>query len=138
MGEHDVLKVADGVSYDREQDSFLFKFESENETAVLKRQIHRINAFGRCFCYAYEFDSNVDSHVRTKFIHQIKFKENFLHSEECDRFIGSAIKSLDDELCVPSFDVFVYPESMSELNRRMLIKMILLCLALSATNGLSN
>lgn len=117
--------LVEGVSYDKESQTFTFDFLHENKIDILPmtRQVHQLNAFGNCYYYGYEFSDNVDHTLRTRFLKYIKFDRDFQNQEDFNSFIYNAVTALDDAISLPMYDVFVYPESMSELNRRILSNM---------------
>lgn len=43
-----------------------------------------------------------------------------MSNEDVRKFIITTVNSLDKDISLPSFDIVVYPESISELNRNML------------------
>lgn len=114
--------LAEGVQYDKENNTFIFNFEHDNETDIIKLEHigKELEAFNKCFYYGYEFTSDVDSKVRTKFIDSIKFPESFDSNKDLSLFIQKAVNYLDSQICLPSYNVVVYPQSMSEINRKML------------------
>lgn len=114
--------ITEGVHYDKETNAFTFDFEHDNETDIIKlEQIgYSIEAFERCYHYGYEFAKDVDSSVRTQFIKHIKFPESFDSDEDLKMFIRRAVGYLDSKITLPKYNVVVIPESMSELNRKML------------------
>lgn len=114
--------VVESVLYDKEKGTFTFDFGSNNHSnkVELLPETHKIDAFGRCFYYSYEFSPDLDSSIRTQFIRHIKFEEDFSNSDDFKCFINNAVNSLDKEICLPLFKAFIYPKSMSELNRKLL------------------
>ena len=114
--------LSEGVQYDNETNTFTFDFEHDNETDIIKLEHigKKVNAFGRCFYYGYEFAQDVDSQVRTEFIKSVKFPESFDANNDLKLFIQRAVDYLDSEISLPSYNVVVYPQSLSEINRKML------------------
>lgn len=112
----------EGVDYDSINDIFSFNFKEDNDTNIIKlaKVGYNVKAFGHCLYYAYEFADNADSDKRSAFIHSIKFPDGRISEEDKNEFIINAVDSLDKEICLPLFDLLVYPESLSELNRQML------------------
>lgn len=117
---HNIL--VEGVSYNKDTQTFTFNYvENETHDAVsMTKSMHQLDAFGRCYYYAYEFSDDVDHTIRTKFLKSIKFESDFKNDKDLNTFIYNAVSSLDNTICLPSYDVFVYPESISELNRKIL------------------
>ncbi|MCQ2295773.1 MAG: hypothetical protein MJZ45_00055 [Bacteroidales bacterium] len=122
MDSNERKPIVQGVTYDSLKGEFLFDVQDGCDTAKLsaRQEIHHINAFGRCYYYSYEFFSDVDSSLRTQFIHKIKFEEEFAASSDFQLFMGNAVNTLDQEVCLPTFKAFVYPQSMSSINRRLM------------------
>lgn len=112
----------EGVKYDNNTDTFIFDFNCDNETDIikLKKVGYKITAFNKCFYFAYEFAETVESKVRTDFIHSIKFPNGRISEKDKRIFIENAVNKLDTDISLPSYKLIVYPESMSELNREML------------------
>ena len=115
------IVLTEGVKYDANSDTFSFNFEKDDETDIIKltKVGYNVYAFGHCFYYAYEFTDNVSSDKRTAFIHSIKFPDKRISDEDKNKFIINAVNSLDRDISLPLYDLIVYPESLSELNREM-------------------
>lgn len=115
------IVLTEGVKYDANSDTFSFNFEKDDEIDIIKltKVGYNVYAFGHCFYYAYEFTDNVSSDKRTAFIHSIKFPDKRISDEDKNKFITNAVNSLDRDISLPSYDLIVYPESLSELNREM-------------------
>ena len=81
--------LVEGVSYDKESQTFTFDFLHENKIDILPmtRQVHQLNAFGNCYYYGYEFSDNVDHTLRTRFLKYIKFDRDFQNQEDFNSFI---------------------------------------------------
>lgn len=126
INELDVTKIgqviSEGVHYDIESDSFIFDFENDNETDLikLKKVGYKVSAFNHCYYYGYQFERDIDFSKRTKFIHSIKFPEGKILEKDKNTFIINAVNKLDSDISLPSYELIVYPESMSEINRDML------------------
>lgn len=114
--------LKEGVSYDEASDTFNFDFEIDNETDIIQltKVGYKVSAFNHCYYYGYQFTENVDSASRTAFIHSIKFPDERMSKKDKRTFIVNAINRLDSDISLPSYELIVYPESMSELNRDML------------------
>lgn len=112
----------EGVRTNSDGETFSFDFSTDesNDIISLKRdKPYQLQAFGNTYYYGYRFEDNVDSTVRTKFIHYIK--DNYhINDEEVNRFITSALDNLNKEVNLASFSAIIYPESLSDLNRRCL------------------
>jgi hypothetical protein len=114
--------IIEGVHYDSESDSFIFDFENDYETDIikLKKVGYKVLAFNHCYYFGYQFETDIDSSKRTKFIHSIKFPDGKISERDKNSFIINAVNKLDSDITLPSYDLIVYPESMSEINREML------------------
>lgn len=113
--------LSEGVRYDASTGTFSFDFERDDKTDIinLTKVGYKISAFGHCFYYAYEFSDDVNSEDRTAFIHSIKFPDGKISESDKKKFITNAVNCLDKEISLPSYDLLVYPQSISELNRDM-------------------
>lgn len=116
MNLRDLHRINDGVTYDSVSDTFTFNFTSDADTDIVKlcESIHKSNFYSNTLYYGYEFDKSVDSSVRSKFIHELKFGDG-ISQEDKDRFIRKVGEDLDREINLASYDVFVVPESSSTL-----------------------
>ena len=116
------ISLLEGVAYNTNNDTFIFDFENDNESDIIKlsKVGYKVSAFGRCLYYGYEFTDNTSSLKRAAFIHSIKFPDGKISDSDKNKFIINAINSLDKDISLPSYDLIVYPESLSELNRDML------------------
>lgn len=114
--------VSEGVHYDAQLDSFIFDFENDYETDIikLKKVGYKVSAFNHCYYFGYQFENNTDSSKRTKFIHSIKFPDGKISEKDKNTFIVNAVDKLDSDISLPAYELIVYPESMSEINRDML------------------
>lgn len=114
--------VLEGVHYDAQSDSFIFDFENDYETDIikLKKVGYKVSAFNHCYYFGYQFENDIDSTKRTKFIHSIKFPDGKISEKDKSTFIINAVDKLDSDISLPSYELIVYPESMSEINRDML------------------
>lgn len=114
--------LSEGVRYDSESNSFTFDFNHDSELDFIRlEQVgHHIEQFGRCYYYGYEFSDDIDSKIRSKFINLIKFPESFEDARDIQLFITKAVGYLDSQISLPKYNVVIYPQSLSELNRVML------------------
>lgn len=112
----------EGVSYNKDDGTFLFNFSNDNDDEIIKleKKVHRSEIFNNCYYFAYEFESNVDSYIRTLFIKSIKFPDGTISEDDKCTFIGNAVRSLDSEINLIKYDTLIYPQSMSELTREMI------------------
>ena len=114
--------LTEGVKYDEIKDKFTFDFYNDGHVDIisLTKYGYQIKAFNHCYYYGYEFESNVDSKLRAKFIKSIKFPDGKINETDKKVFINNAVNQLDNMVSIPSFNIIIYPESISELNRDML------------------
>ena len=114
--------LKEGVQYNKNTNSFVFDFEHDNETDIIKLEHigKKIEAFGECFYYGYEFSDDVDSKIRSEFIKTVKFPGNFDNNTDLSKFIYNAVTYLDSQISLPSYNVIVIPQSISEINRKMI------------------
>lgn len=114
--------LTEGVKYDEIEDKFTFDFYNDGHVDIisLTKYGYQSKAFNHCYYYGYEFESNVDSKLRAKFIKSIKFPNGKINETDKKAFINNAVNQLDNMVSIPSFNIIIYPESISELNRDML------------------
>ena len=112
----------EGVRPAEDGETFSFDFSTDKSgdiISLVKQKPYQIKAFGHTYYYAYEFAPDVDSKVRTKFIHYIKTNTN-LNEDNINNFVISALDKLNQEINLSSFTAIVYPQSIAELNRKCL------------------
>ena len=111
-----------GITYDREQQRFQFDFEHDgtSDLITLTGSGYQVEAFGKCFYYGYEFEPEVDSETRTKFIQYVKFSPSIQKDENLSHFIQKAINDLNSKINLYDYDLVIYPESSSQVNQYML------------------
>lgn len=114
--------ISEGVQYDTTTNTFTFDFEHDNETDIIKleRIGYSVEGFGNCYHFGYAFADDVDSKVRSEFIRQVKFPESFDNQNDLSLFISKAAGYLNTAITLPRYNVIVYPQSVSELNRKMM------------------
>lgn len=110
-----------GVNY-IEEGKFLFDFEHDDVDDIisLTGNGYKIDAFGKCFYYGYEFSEQVDGNVRSAFIKHVKFSENLQNNPELTKFIQRAIDNLNKVIDLYDYDLVIMPESSSKVNQYML------------------
>lgn len=113
--------INEGVSYNPEAKSFSFDFDHdfENDIIKLEKQTYSYKLFNQCYYYGYKFTDDVDSKLRTEFIHSLKFPDGHISEKDKNQFIINAVDSLDDDIRLHKYSLVIYPESLSELNRDM-------------------
>lgn len=113
---------SEGIKTSNNGESFTFDFSTDDTNdiiSLIRNQPYKLEAYGDTYYYSYEFSSSTDSPIRAKFIKYIK--DNFhINDEEVSRFITSALNNLNKEINLASYTAIVYPESLSDLNRRCL------------------
>ena len=89
-----------GVTYDNENQMFVFDFEHDGKEDIvnLTGDGYQVEAFGKCFYYGYEFSEQVDSNVRSAFIKYVKFNDALQDSPELTQFIKKAVDNLDKKI----------------------------------------
>ena len=81
--------ISEGVHYDELSDLFVFDFENDYKTDIikLKKVGYEVSAFNHCYYYGYQFENAVDSEKRTNFIHSIKFPDGRISDRDKNTFI---------------------------------------------------
>lgn len=111
-----------GVTYNSEQNQFLFDFEHDGQNDII-RLIgcgYDVTAFSHCFYYGYEFSEEIDGALRSAFIKYVKFTDNLRENPEITHFIQKAIDDLSRKINLYDYDLVVMPESSSKVNQYML------------------
>lgn len=111
-----------GITFDIEQQKFKFDFEHDgtSDLVTLTGSGYQVEAFGKCFYYGYEFEPEIDSETRTKFIQYVKFSSSIQKDEDLSHFIQKAINDLNAKINLYDYDLVIYPESSSQVNQYML------------------
>lgn len=111
-----------GVKFDLEHNCFVFDFEHDGQSDIVKLtgSGYDVTAFGRCFYYGYEFNEDVDGSVRSAFIKHVKFTENLKENPDITHFVQKAIDDLNHKINLYDYDLVVMPESSSKINQYML------------------
>ena len=114
--------ISEGINYDAGTNTFTFNFEHDNDSDLIRLENigYSVDKFERCYHYGYKFAEDVDRKVRSEFIKQVKFPESFENEKDLNLFISKAVGYLDSQISLPQYNVVVYPQSLSELNRKML------------------
>lgn len=104
------------ITYNGSKDEFTFDFEHDDGTDIIKlhKEIQSLEFFGSVLKFSYEFDESISSSLRTKFIHDIKFKSNISDSDR-NRFVRIAVSKLCNSVDMSRFKCIVFPESNSDL-----------------------
>jgi len=111
-----------GVTFNKENNMFVFDFEHDGsaDTISLTGKGYEVEAFGKCFYYGYEFCDQVDSKLRTDFIHYIKFSDSLAQNPNITHLVQKAINDLNDKINLYNYDLVIMPQSSSPLNRYMM------------------
>lgn len=111
-----------GITFDIEKQKFQFDFEHDgtSDLVTLTGSGYQVEAFGKCFYYGYEFEPEIDSETRTKFIQYVKFSPSIQKDENLSHFIQKAINDLNGKINLYDYDLVIYPESSSQVNQYML------------------
>ena len=121
-----------GIEYNKKTDIFEFNFTSNSENCIiefvelpLERIIlDDIEGNSNIYYFGYEFLNNNDasSNVRTKFLHELRFNDNFTTHENKELFIKTALSKLKKALniTINDIDIIIYPKSRSSLNEYLL------------------
>ena len=111
-----------GVTYDKEKNVFLFNFEHDGKDDIVKLtgNGYKVEAFGDCFYYGYEFADSIDGYLRTAFIKYVKFSNSIQKDEALSQFIQKAVNDLNRKVNLYKYDLVIMPESSSKVNQYML------------------
>lgn len=114
--------LVEGVRYDDNNDTFIFDFTQDNEHDIVKLTNHGLtqsDTYNKCFYFKYQFENDVDSVLRGRFIEYIKFHDG-MNKNDINMFVKKAVNSLDDTIDLRSFNTIIYPQSISEINRKVI------------------
>lgn len=111
-----------GIAYDKESNRFEFDFgvDHAGDIVMLTGTGYQVTAFGHCFYYGYEFDSEVDGSTRSEFIKYLKFTSDLQNQKDLTDFIKKAIDDLNSKINLYDYDLVIMPESSSRVNQYML------------------
>ena len=111
-----------GIKFDIQQQRFQFDFEHDgtSDLITLTGSGYQVEAFGKCFYYGYEFEPEIDSETRAKFIQYVKFSPSIQKDEDLSHFIQKAVNDLNAKINLYDYDLVIYPESSSQVNQYML------------------
>ena len=111
-----------GITFDKETHQFVFDFEHDGKEDIvqLTRHGYRIDAFGKCFYYGYEFADQVESNVRGEFIKYLKFTPTLKDTPNLTQFIQRAIDDLHRQINLYDYNLVVMPQSSSKVNQYMM------------------
>lgn len=111
-----------GITFDDDNQVFVFDFEHDGADSIINLKVdgYQIEAFGKCFYYGYEFNSDTDTTIRSNFIKYLKFSDNLQDNPNLTDFIKKAIDTLSKKINLYDYDLVVMPESSSKVNQYML------------------
>jgi hypothetical protein len=121
-----------GIEYNEILDVFEFNFTSNSEECIIEfidlplEQIllDDIEGMSNVYYFGYEFLNNdyASSIIRTKFLHELRFNDNFTTQENKELYIKTALSKLKKSLNITINDigVIIYPRSRSSLNEYIL------------------
>ena len=111
-----------GINYDDINNIFTFDFFQDGQGDIIRLtgNGYKIEAFGECFHYAYEFTDEVEGPLRSAFIKYLKFCPNLTEEPNLTNFIQKAINNLSKQINLYQYDLVVMPESSSRVNQYML------------------
>jgi hypothetical protein len=116
-----LCSLKEGIEYDKESNSFIFDFENDSENSLMKLKndgLKESTIFNNTFYYQYYFEDSMDSQLRKDFIEYIKFPKK-QDNRDVEKFVEKAVDSLHHSINLYDFDTIVFPESRSELNRKI-------------------
>ena len=92
--------LVESVTYNKDEGRFSFNFSNNDDNEIIKLEnvIYESDIFNKCYYFAYEFDSNIDSNFRSLFIKSIKFPDESISNKDKSIFIGNAVRSLDSKI----------------------------------------
>ena len=109
-------------AFDEAANTFTFNLETGGKIEKLKivnKGLSKSSIFSNSLYFQYGFDENTDRDLRNDFIEFIKFpkKED---EKNINDFIQNAVDTLHRTVNLYGFDTIVFPESRSEVNRKMI------------------
>lgn len=109
--------ISEGVKFKAPSFEFDFKHDDADGIVELTGNLKSSDVYGNTYFFQYEFGKNVQSSVRSSFIHALKFKQSLLGDANVDRFIEVALANLNKAVNLANVDVVIYPQSSSSLTR---------------------
>ena len=120
---NNVQNLIEGIEYDKEQDTFIFNFKSDNVTEIIKlvsNGPYQITDYSPCTYFGYVFEDNIDVKTKKKFIDLIKYPNQYIQKSDFHRFINNSVAMLDKKVSLPKYKVLVHPQSSSKLNNEII------------------
>ena len=121
-----------GIDYNKSSDLFEFNFTSNSEKCIIEFVdlplepviIDDIEGTSNVYYFGYQFLNNdsASSRIRTKFLHELRFNDNFTTQENKELFIKTALSKLKKALNITINDIgiIIYPKSRSSMNEYLL------------------
>ena len=121
-----------GIDYNRESDIFEFNFTSNSEKCIIEFVdlplepvlFDDVEGMSNIYYFGYEFlnNDNASPKIRTNFLHELRFNDNFTTQENKELFIKTALSKLKKSLDITINDIgiIIYPRSRSSLNEYIL------------------
>jgi hypothetical protein len=117
-----------GIAYNQKSEVFEFNFTSNSEGCIIEFVdlplepviLDDIEGMSNIYYFGYEFLNNdcASSKIRSKFLHELRFNDQFTTQENKELFIKTALSKLKKSLNITINDIgiVVYPRSRSSLN----------------------
>ena len=121
-----------GIEYNNIKDIFEFNFTSNSEECIIEFVdlplepvlLDDVEGMSNVYYFGYEFlnNDNASSKTRTKFLHELRFNNNFTTQENKELFIKTALSKLKKslEITINDIGIIIYPRSRSSLNEYIL------------------
>jgi hypoxanthine phosphoribosyltransferase len=121
-----------GIAYNENLDVFEFNFTSNSEECIVEFVdlplepvlLDDVEGMSNVYYFGYEFLNNdhASSKIRTKFLHELRFNDNFTTQKNKELFIKTALSKLKKSLNITINDIgiIIYPKSRSSLNEYIL------------------
>jgi len=121
-----------GIEYNNIKDIFEFNFTSNSEECIIEFVdlplepvlLDDVEGMSNVYYFGYEFlnNDNASSKIRTKFLHELRFNNNFTTQENKELFIKTALSKLKKslEITINDIGIIIYPRSRSSLNEYIL------------------
>jgi hypothetical protein len=110
------------VDFDEAENTFVFDLRTGDENVSLRlvnNGLINSGILSNCLYFQYGFDENINYYLRKDFIEFIKFPKKE-YEKNINDFIKNAVDKLHKTVNLYGFDTIVFPESRSEVNRKMI------------------
>lgn len=115
--------LLEGIAYNKNENTFIFDFKKDNEEDIIKlvkMDLEPIDIYDNTYYYGFEFEPDIDSNVRTKFIKSIKFDTEFEKSRDFNLLVYNSVLNLNRTIDLPDFNTIIFPQTQSNLNRKII------------------